>query len=201
LSILKYEITNLRGGQTLWTTIQTLVTISDTAGLTWDAVKSIGIATKIAIAMFDVSTFWITYLLQRNLGAILDIAQLVSLVSKSLYRRFASPTPRQMIEWTAPPAFEYATYYNYFLFYATIGLVFSTIQPIVLPIAFIYFLVDSFLKKYCLMYIFVTKVESDGSFWRLLFNRFLFATGFFNIVVALVVWVSLRSIPRLLIRN
>lgn len=178
---------------TLWTTIQTLVTISDTAGLTWDAVKSIGIATKIAIAMFDVSTFWITYLLQRNLGAILDIAQLVSLVSKSLYRRFASPTPRQMIEWTAPPAFEYATYYNYFLFYATIGLVFSTIQPIVLPIAFIYFLVDSFLKKYCLMYIFVTKVESDGSFWRLLFNRFLFATGFFNVVVALVVWVRYTS--------
>lgn len=77
-----------------------------------------------------------------------------------------SPTPRQMIEWTAPPVFDYATYYNYFLFYATIGLVFATIQPLVLPIAFLYFLIDSFLKKYCLMYIFVTKVESDGAFWR-----------------------------------
>lgn len=71
-----------------------------------------------------------------------------------------------MIEWTAPPAFDYASYYNYFLFYSTIALVFSTVQPIVLPIAFLYFLIDSFLKKYCLMYIYVTKVESDGAFWR-----------------------------------
>lgn len=161
---------------TLWTTIQTLVQISDTGNLTWEAVKSIGLATKIAISMFDVSTFWITYLLQRNLGALLDIVQLFSLISKSFYRHFMSPTPRQMIEWTAPPAFDYASYYNYFLFYATIALVFATIQPLVLPIAFLYFLIDSFLKKYCLMYIFVTKVESDGAFWRV--RSFLYPNSF-----------------------
>jgi cytochrome c oxidase subunit IV len=48
--------------------------------------------------------------------------------------------------------------------------------------------VDSFLKKYTLMYIFVSKVESGGTFWRLIFNRLLFATGFFVCVVALIVW-------------
>lgn len=57
-----------------------------------------------------------------------------------------------------------------------------------LPVAFFYFLVDSFLKKYSLMYIFVTKVESGGTFWRFIFNRLLFATAFFNCTVALVVW-------------
>ena len=40
------------------------------------------------------------------------------------------------------------------------------------------------------MYVFVTKVESGGAFWRLLFNRFLFATMFSNVVVAIVVWVQ-----------
>jgi hypothetical protein len=38
------------------------------------------------------------------------------------------------------------------------------------------------------MYVFVTKVESGGTFWRLLFNRLLLATGFFNLVVGLIVW-------------
>jgi calcium permeable stress-gated cation channel len=37
------------------------------------------------------------------------------------------------------------------------------------------------------MYIFVTKTESGGLFWRILFNRVLFATLLSNIVVALVV--------------
>jgi len=54
------------------------------------------------------------------------------------------------------------------LFYATIALAFSTIQPLVLPVAFFYFFIDSFLKKYLLMYIFVTKVESGGAFWRVI---------------------------------
>lgn len=158
---------------TLWTTIETLVEISDKAGISWEALKTIGFATKVVLSMDAVSTFWITYLLQRNLGAVLDIVQVVSLVSQNFYRYLMSPTPRQMIEWTAPPAFDYASYYNYFLFYATIALVFASIQPLVLPIAFLYFLVDSVLKKYCLMYIFATKVESNGAFWRVGFFCYL----------------------------
>lgn len=151
---------------TLWSTVQNLIEIENAAGITWEAFRTTHLAGKIVISIFEISTFWASYLLQRNLGALLDIVQVVSLISQSFYKCFMSPTPRQMIEWTAPPAFDYASYYNYFLFYTTIALVFATIQPLVLPIAFLYFLIDSFLKKYCLMYIFVTRVESDGAFWR-----------------------------------
>jgi hypothetical protein len=35
------------------------------------------------------------------------------------------------VEWTAPPPFDYASYYNYFLFYATVAFCFATLQPIV----------------------------------------------------------------------
>lgn len=124
------------------------------------------------------------------MGAVLDIAQLVSLFWTSFARRFLSPTPRQIIERTAPPTFDYASYYNYFLFYTTIALSFATLQPIILIVAFLYFQVDSWLKKYLLMYVFVSKVESGGAFWRLLFNRFLFAAAFSNLIVGIVVWVQ-----------
>ncbi len=105
-------------------------------------------------------------------------------------RKFSSPTPRELIELTAPPPFDYASYYNYFLFYATVALCYATIQPLVLPAAALYFCIDIPLKKYLLMYIFVTKTESGGMFWRILFNRFIFGSILANLVVFPVVWVQ-----------
>ena len=52
-------------------------------------------------------------ILNRNMGAVLDLAQVVSLLWGSFARKVLSPTPRQIIEHTAPPTFDYATYYNY----------------------------------------------------------------------------------------
>ncbi|KAI5805546.1 hypothetical protein DFH27DRAFT_590686 [Peziza echinospora] len=156
----------------------------------WKAIVEYKVATKITVSVFKVAPFWMMYLLQRNMGAVLDLAQIVSLLWGSFARKLLCPTPRQIIQHTAPPTFEFATYYNYFLFYFSIALVFATLQPLMLPIAFLYFLVDSWLKKYLLMYVFVTKVESGGGFWRMLFNRFIFAAMLSNIVIAVVVWVQ-----------
>jgi hypothetical protein len=136
---------------TLWSTIRDFVQVAEGNGVNWKTIRDLRFGDNAALAVFDVSTFWITYLLQRNLGAILDLCQVVSLVVKSFSVRFLAPTPRQKIEWTAPAAFDYSTYYNYFLFYTTVALTFSTVQPLVLPVAFFYFLIDSFFKKYSLM--------------------------------------------------
>ncbi|PQE22359.1 DUF221 domain protein [Rutstroemia sp. NJR-2017a WRK4] len=128
--------------------------------------------------------------LSRNLGAAIDLAQLWTLVWSFCSRKFSSPTPREMIELTAPPAFDYASYYNYFLFYSTVTLCFGTIQPLVIPAAAMYFSLDLYLKKYLLLYIFVTKTESGGMFWRMLFNRTIFAAVLANLVVFLATWVQ-----------
>jgi calcium permeable stress-gated cation channel len=106
---------------------------------------------KIMEALCSVSPFWITWLLQRNLGAAIDLSQVVNLAWGSIVRKFRSPTPRELIEWTAPPPFDYASYYNYFLFYSTVALCFGTLQPVILPVASLYFLIDAGLKKYLLM--------------------------------------------------
>ncbi len=117
-----------------------------------------------------------------------------------------APTPRQREEWLRPPPFDYASYYNYvsisqsiscsshstniqqFLFYGTVALCFATLQPIVLPVTALYFTLDYWLKKYLLMYVFYTKTESGGQFWRVCFNRMIFATILANVVVVLVVY-------------
>ncbi|OXV09312.1 hypothetical protein Egran_02926 [Elaphomyces granulatus] len=138
-------------------------------------------------ALCQVSPFWVSWLLQRNLGAAIDLVQVVNLSWVWFTKTFMSPTPRQTIEWTAPQPFDYASYYNYFLFYATVALCFSTLQPVVLPVMAFFFAVDASLKKYLLMYVFVTKNESGGRFWRLIFNRMVFATIIATVVIGLVV--------------
>ncbi|KAH0562242.1 hypothetical protein GP486_003065 [Trichoglossum hirsutum] len=79
----------------------------------WTAVKDGHLGANLTTTLCVVSQFWVTWLLQRNLGAAVDLAQIVNLVWSWFARHFMSPTPRQLIEWTAPPPFDYASYYNY----------------------------------------------------------------------------------------
>lgn len=184
-----------------WQYISFVVQANDSS--VWDALKQGQFFLTVTSALCQISPFWVIWLLQRNLGAAIDIAQLWTLFYVWFCRTFRSPTPRQNIEWTKPPPFDYASYYNYFLFYSTVALCFSTLQPIVLLVTAVYFTIDSFLKKYLLMYVFITKNESGGMFWRTLYNRLLFALVLSNVIIAVVVkargsWSMVAAIAPLL---
>ena len=170
----------------------------------WSSLKEGQFFLILTTALCQISPFWVTWLLQRNLGAATDLAQLWQLSYVWCMRTFMSPKPRQNIEWTAPPAFDYASYYNYFIFYATVALCYATLQPIVLVVTALYFTIDAFLKKYLLMYVFITKTESGGQFWVTMFNRMIFAVMLSNVVIAVVVkargtWALVIAIAPLLV--
>lgn len=150
-----------------------------------EIVKEMHLPLLTVMTLCDVSPFWVTWLVQRNLGAAVDLSQVVNLAWGSFSRKFLNPTPRQLINRTAPPPFDYASYYNYFLFYSTVALCFAPLQPITLIVVAFYFSIDSWMKKYLLMYVFCTKNESGGAFWRVLFNRMLVGTMLSNCIIAL----------------
>ncbi|KAI8936934.1 hypothetical protein NX059_006163 [Plenodomus lindquistii] len=150
-----------------------------------EILRDLDVFTKIMQTLCEVSPFWVTWLVQRNLGAAIDLSQAVNLAWGSFSRKFLNPTPRDLINWTAPPSFDYASYYNYFLFYSTVALCFAPLQPMTLAVVAFYFSLDSWMKKYLLMYVFCTKNESGGAFWRILFNRMLVGTFLSNCIVAL----------------
>ncbi|KAG8525948.1 uncharacterized protein KY384_000710 [Bacidia gigantensis] len=153
----------------------------------WDAIRQGYFFVKALGGLVEISPFWLTWLLQRNLGSAADLAQIIQLFWVWFGKTFTAPTPRQRIELTAPTQFDYAVYYNYFLFYATVALCFVTVQPLTVPITALYFVIDYWLKKYLLLYVLITKHESGGSFWRVLFNRMVFATILANFVHGIVV--------------
>jgi calcium permeable stress-gated cation channel len=174
---------------TIWSFVSSVVADTEKSHDAWQAVLKADIASALFISLCTMSPFWITWLLQRQMGIAADLAQLWKLFYSFINRKFSSPTPRELIELTAPPPFEYAMYYNYLLYYATVALAYAPLQPLVLPAAALYFAVDVCLRKYLLLYIFVTKTESGGMFWRALFNRFVFAVILSNLIVFLTVWV------------
>ncbi|KAK5023315.1 hypothetical protein LTR16_012378, partial [Cryomyces antarcticus] len=71
----------------------------------WDAIKQGNIFNQVMLTLCSVTPFWITWLLQRNLGAAVDLVQVFNLAWGSFSRKFLSPTPRQLIELSAPQPF------------------------------------------------------------------------------------------------
>jgi calcium permeable stress-gated cation channel len=153
----------------------------------WQAIKDSHPLQLIVQTLCQVSPYWVSWLLQRNIGTAVDLSQAVTLITASFSRRFLSPTPRQLIELSAPQPFDYAAYYNSFVFYSTVAISIGVLQPLALPVTAFYFFLDSFLKKYLILYVFITKYESGGMFWRTLFNRMLVCTFLGNVVIGFLV--------------
>lgn len=171
----------------IWQFVTTVINDSNSEGV-WQALQKGDFFVTVATSLCQsVSTFWVNWILQRNLGAAIDLAQLWTLFYQWFAKTFLAPTPRQYIEWTAPTQFQYASYYNYFLFYTAVSLCFATLQPIILVCTAIYFVMDSVLKKYLLMYVFVTKTESGGQMWRTLINRVIFSCIVADVIIGIVV--------------
>ncbi|KAI2630105.1 hypothetical protein GGS21DRAFT_492217 [Xylaria nigripes] len=153
----------------------------------WSAIVNSHPFDNLLIAFCDVSPFWLNYLLQRNFGAALDLSQFYKLVTGYISRTLLNPTPRERIELSIPQPFDYAAYYNNFLFYTTIALVFAPFQPLVLLVTALYFILDTITKSYLLLFVFSTKHESGGAFWQLLVNRLLFAALLANVVTTILI--------------
>lgn len=172
----------------LWSFVAAVLSDTSQGTDAWKAIVKQNFGASIMIALCKISPYWVTYLLQRQLSTAVDLAQVWQIILGLFKRKLGSPTPREMIELTAPQPFDYASHYNYCLFYTTVALCYATIQPLCLPAVALFFLVDCVLKKYLLLYVFVTKNESGGMSWRVLFNRILFALFLSNLVVFMVVF-------------
>ena len=172
----------------VWRFIAGAINSGNSAGTTpWDYIKNYHVFFQLVAGLCQTSPYFITAQLQKNLTAAVDLIQAWPLIQGTIKRKFGSPTPRETIELTAPQPFIYADYYNAYLYVATVGLAFSTVNPVILPITTLFLAIESWLKKYMLQYIFITKTESGGLYWRMAINRVIFAMLLCNVVMALVI--------------
>ena len=151
------------------------------------AIRDNHVFSHIVTGLCNTTPYWMTWQIQHNLGVAVDLLQIWPLVKGTLMRKYGHPTPRETIELSAPPPFEYADYYNNYLFTATVGFCFACYQPLILPVTALYIALEAWTKKYLLQYVFITKTESGGVFWRILINRLLIGLLLADALIAILV--------------
>ncbi|KAF9071637.1 hypothetical protein BDP27DRAFT_1218654 [Rhodocollybia butyracea] len=135
----------------------------------------------------DQSSYWLTFFPLRGFLVIFDLAQIINLVWISVKTRLFGRTPRDIREWTQPPEFGYAIYYSNMLFMASVALVFAPLAPLVALAAMIVFWMGSWVYKYQLMFVYITKVETGGRLWNVVINRLLFAVVLMQLLMVLTI--------------
>jgi len=128
---------------------------------------------KINQTYINQASYWLTFFPLRGFLAIFDLAQILNLVWISFKTRVLGRTPRDYMEFTQPPDFEYAVYYSLILFMGTVGLVFAPLAPLVAVGAAVVMWINSWVYKYQLMFCYVSKVETGGRLWNPIINRLL----------------------------
>ncbi|KAF4620776.1 hypothetical protein D9613_000857 [Agrocybe pediades] len=142
---------------------------------------------RIHITYINQASYWLTYFPLRGFLAIFDLAQIINLVWLSFKTHVFGRTPRDIREWTKPPDFQYAIYYSNLLFMCAVGLVFAPLAPLVALAACIVFWMNSWVYKYQLMFVYVTKVESGGRIWNVIINRLLVCVVLMQLLMLLTI--------------
>ncbi|KAF9469984.1 hypothetical protein BDZ94DRAFT_1243684 [Collybia nuda] len=138
------------------------------------------------------SSYWLTFFPLRGFLVIFDLAQIINLLWISFKTRAFGRTPRDIREWTQPPEFQYAIYYSNILFMGAVGLVFAPLAPLVVVAAAVVFWLGSWVYKYQLMFVFVSKVESGGRLWNVVINRLLFSVLLMQALMILTIGLQYR---------
>ncbi|KAF9047436.1 hypothetical protein BJ165DRAFT_1102024 [Panaeolus papilionaceus] len=138
------------------------------------------------------SSYWLTFFPLRGFLVVFDLAQIINLVWLSFKTRVFGRTPRDIREWTQPPEFQYAVYYSNILFMGAVGLVFAPLAPLVVVAAAVVLWMTSWVMKYQLMFVFVSKVESGGRIWNVVINRLLFCVLLMQALMILTIGLQFR---------
>ncbi|THH04318.1 hypothetical protein EW145_g5613 [Phellinidium pouzarii] len=135
----------------------------------------------------DQANYWLTFFPLRGFLAVFDLAQVLHLVMTWIKTWLFGRTPRDIREWTQPPDFEYAIYYSNILFMCAVAIMFAPLAPLVAVAAAVVFWMNSFVYKYQLMFVYVTKVESGGRLWNVVINRLLLTVVFMQMLMVLTI--------------
>jgi hypothetical protein len=133
------------------------------------------------------ASYWLTFFPLRGFLVIFDLAQILNLVWTSFKTHVFGRTPRDIREWTQPPEFQYAVYYSNILFMATVALVFAPLAPLVALAGAVVFWMGSWVYKYQLMFVFVTKNETGGRLWNMMVNRLLVSVVLMQMLMVLTI--------------
>ncbi|KAF9957060.1 hypothetical protein BGZ72_002203 [Mortierella alpina] len=138
-----------------------LKTLGEVTGQEFSPIKIIN---KLAQELPGASTFFITYaLLQSLTGPVMELLQIAPLVLNYLFTTLLAKSPRQI--WNVQGRLSSVNYGLLFppqVLMFSIGLVYSTIAPLILPFVAFYFIMYYRVYRHQFLYVYKQPVETGG---------------------------------------
>ncbi|KAF9143934.1 hypothetical protein BGX30_014323 [Mortierella sp. GBA39] len=182
-------------------TLQKLIKPEGGSGIQFSPVDVISI---LASTLPAASTFFVTYaLLQGLTGPAKELLQIAPLVLNYLFTKVLAKSPRQI--WNVQgrlSSVNYGTLFPPQVLMFSIGMLYSTIAPLILPIVAFYFTMFYFVYRHQFLYVYYTPVETGGLAFPVAVKQaftgiFIFQTTIFGIF--LLKQSDLDVIPHLII--
>jgi hypothetical protein len=109
------------------------------------------------------STFFLTYALLTITASALEIFQIGPLIMNFIFKKFVAKTPRKIweLEKTMPNQ-DWGTGFPPQIMIASIGIVYSTIQPIILPIVALHFTLYYLVYRHQFLYVYDKLNQTGG---------------------------------------
>eukprot|EP00168_Porphyra_purpurea_P011546 TRINITY_DN292_c0_g1_i5.p1 TRINITY_DN292_c0_g1~~TRINITY_DN292_c0_g1_i5.p1 ORF type:complete len:799 (-),score=236.19 TRINITY_DN292_c0_g1_i5:132-2528(-) len=155
------------------------------------------IVTLLASSIPVQSTFMINFILLLALSQVpLSLLQLGRWIVRWIFRKFLCKTIRQLRN-----ADDGGCFFQYFRFYAwgmivsTMALVYSTIAPLIVAAAALYFFTSYWVNKYCLLYTIRNPYESGGKLLKGAFTGIMIGLLLKQIVMAGVLSLKKQPVP------
>ncbi|WFD35869.1 hypothetical protein MCUN1_002737 [Malassezia cuniculi] len=172
----------LAAALTVWNSVKA----HDSAGSVVDNL-SYSILERVASQLPVQSIYWMSWSTVRTYMVFFELAQVVRVVLVWVQKHTSRLTPRRILELSKPPSLDYWAVYAEMLFAAAIGVIYSTLAPLVVVFIAVMFWIASFVYKYQVLYVYSTKSETGGRLWQVAMNRILVGLVCMQIIMALVV--------------
>ncbi|KAJ2762134.1 hypothetical protein IWQ57_005868, partial [Coemansia nantahalensis] len=153
-----------------------IVVVFGMSGPVWASVYDIftnfsGFWNKLVLALPQMATWYSVYTMLYGAGyQVMKLLHLKS-VCRFLFHHARARTPRDYMKAISPVFIDFGTFQPYTVLFFFIGILYAHLQPLLLLMATLYFVVGLFVMKYMCVYAWYFRQQSAGAIWPVIFRR------------------------------
>ncbi|KAJ2784709.1 hypothetical protein GGI15_002184 [Coemansia interrupta] len=153
-----------------------IIVILGMAGPVWSSVYDIftdfgGFWSRLVLVLPQMATWYCVYVMLYGAGyQVLKLLHLKSLC-RFLFIKATAHTPRQYMKAISPVFIDWGTFQPYTVLFFFIGILYAHLQPLLLPMTVLYYIVGFFVMKYMCVYAWYFRQQTAGALWPVIFRR------------------------------
>ncbi|KAJ1881140.1 hypothetical protein H4R99_000650 [Coemansia sp. RSA 1722] len=153
-----------------------IVVIFGMSGSVWSSVYDLftdfgDFWSRLVLILPQMASWYVVYVMLYGAGyQVLKLLHLKS-VCRFLFLQAKAHTPRDYMKAISPVFIDWGTFQPYTLLFFFIGVLYAHLQPLLLPMTVLYYIVGLFVMKYMCVYAWYFRQQTAGAIWPVVFRR------------------------------